>query len=366
MLARRTHAAGVLIALAWAAHVRSEPALWPQPQSVELFGTLTVDPKNFTFVAQQQNDFLTRAFSRYQSLTFLRVGPSWWPPQPAPTAALSRLLVAVASLSLELTLNTSEAYALTLPESGGDGTLSADTVYGVLRGLETLSQLVGYVDGAFVVNAAKVVDSPRFPWRGALVDTARHWIPLPALYAFIDALTYNKMNVFHWHVVDDSSFAYVSKAFPNLSAAGAYNAPATTHTYAQADVAALISYARDRGIRVVVEFDTPGHSQSWGLGQVRTSLLGMYDSEHSDPTHRHPPLHASHNVIPHCGRRGSSLFATMRRGRMGHMGRSTPRSTLRGPSSRPFSRRSPASFQTPIRMLVETKSSTIAGRQIRE
>jgi hexosaminidase len=74
------------------------------------------------------------------------------------------------------------------------------------------------------------------------------------------------MNVLHWHLTDSESFPYVSAAFPALSEKGAY-APARAHTYAPADVAALIAYAKDRGVRVVAEFDTPGHSGAWGPGQ---------------------------------------------------------------------------------------------------
>jgi hexosaminidase len=65
----------------------------------------------------------------------------------------------------------------------------------------------------------------------------------------------SKMNVFHFHIVDDQSFPYESRTYPDLSGTGAYT-PA--HVYSQNDIASLIEFARERGIRVLVEFDSPG------------------------------------------------------------------------------------------------------------
>ncbi|RYG43756.1 hypothetical protein EON67_12550, partial [archaeon] len=152
-------------------------------------------------------------------------------------------------------------YNLTVPTSCGTATLTANTVYGALHGLERFSQLVDWVTSTqYIAPARFVQDAPRFPHRGVLIDTARHFLDKTTIFAFIDAMAYNFMNVLHWHIVDDQSFPFYSATFPSLSGEGAYNAPATTHVYTPADVQAIIAYAQDRGVMVMPEFDTPGHT----------------------------------------------------------------------------------------------------------
>lgn len=239
--------------------------MWPAPASVSLGDDLIALSSTFSFTAASPTPILSRAFVRYLAILAVRI-PPLTPTVANVSGTITSLAVTLRSTSEDLGINTSEAYVLTVSAAGA--TLVADNVFGGLRGLETFSQLAEYSPsvGGAVVRAAAVVDEPRFRHRGALVDTSRHFIGVPTLYAFLDAMSYNKLNVFHWHIVDSNSFPFVSTTFPALSAMGSYG-NLSSHTYSPSDVASVIAYARDRGIRTVPEFDTPGHSTSWGIGE---------------------------------------------------------------------------------------------------
>ncbi|KAK9886306.1 hypothetical protein WA026_015816 [Henosepilachna vigintioctopunctata] len=174
-------------------------------------------------------------------------------------------------------LHMNENYTIQLDQT--QQVIRSSSVWGILRGLETFSQLIYKADDTYtlIVNSTKITDFPRFSHRGLLLDTARHFIPMRLILKTLDAMSFNKLNVFHWHIVDDQSFPYKSSKFPDLSDKGAYHPEAAV--YNPEDVEKVISYARKRGIRVVVEFDTPGHTLSWGNGikNILTECVGIAD-----------------------------------------------------------------------------------------
>ena len=143
-----------------------------------------------------------------------------------------------------------DSYAYRLRFENATATVQADTEWGALAALATLAQLAG--EG--VVDVAEVRDAPRFPWRGLMLDTARHFISTTALKRTLDAMWFYKLNVLHLHLTDDQGFRFRSDAFPELASADAYAAD---------ELRELVAYAADRGIRVVPELDVPGHTTSW-------------------------------------------------------------------------------------------------------
>src|SRR5882757_2886034 len=156
-------------------------------------------------------------------------------------------------------LDENETYSLAITPNGAH--LHAATDVGAMRGLETFLQLVQPDASAFFLPAISIEDTPRFRWRGLLVDCSRRFEPVEVIKRTLDGMASVKLNVFHWHLTDDQGFRIESKVFPKLAGMGSDG-----EFYTQAQAREIISYARARGIRVVPEFDMPGHAQSWFVG----------------------------------------------------------------------------------------------------
>ncbi len=170
-------------------------------------------------------------------------------------------------------LGEDESYTLEVASSGAK--LSAPTSLGILRGLETFLQLVRTTPEGFSVPGVTIQDKPRFPWRGLMIDVGRHFIPLDVLKRNLDGMAAVKLNVFHWHLSENQGFRVESKKFPKLQEMGSDGL-----FYTQDEVRGLIAYAHDRGIRVVPEFDMPGHSTAWFVGYPElASGPGPYEIE---------------------------------------------------------------------------------------
>lgn len=170
-------------------------------------------------------------------------------------------------------LNEDESYTIEVTSSRAH--LKAATPVGVLRGIETFSQLVRIDAEGFHIPAVKIKDMPRFPWRGLLIDVCRHWMPLEVIKRNLDGMAAVKLNVLHWHLSEDQGFRIECKSFPKLHEMGSDG-----DYYTQDQVGEILVYARDRGIRVVPEFDMPGHTTSWFVGYPElASAPGPYQIE---------------------------------------------------------------------------------------
>ncbi len=225
-------------------------AVWPLPQS-QVFGSGNTQLcSTFAFsMGTQSNAILQRAFARYANLTSRnrRAGAQ-------AGVCIDALVVTMTDPStVQVLPGMDESYTLTVG-TGTTATLSTSNFVGALRGLETFSQLlVG--PGSATLPLVTVQDSPRFPWRGIMIDTARHYLPISVMLRLLDAMSFVKLNTLHIHFVDAESWPLVVPSWPGLAGAGAYSADAT---FTAAQLQQGVAYATDRGIRVVPETDMPG------------------------------------------------------------------------------------------------------------
>lgn len=156
-------------------------------------------------------------------------------------------------------LNEDESYTLQIDSR--HITLNSKTDFGAIHGLETLLQLLQPENGSYYFQGCTITDSPRFPWRGLLIDAGRHFMPVNVIKRNIDGMAAVKMNVLHFHLSEDQGFRIECKAFPKLHQLGSDG-----QYFTQEQIKDIIAYADARGIRVVPEFDMPGHSSSWFVG----------------------------------------------------------------------------------------------------
>lgn len=173
----------------------------------------------------------------------------------------------------DLVLGEDESYTLAV---GGNGViLEAATDIGALRGLETLLQLVTLDERGVTVPQLWIEDGPRFPWRGLMIDSSRHFMPVEVVKRNLDGMAAVKLNVLHWHLVDDQGFRVECLAFPRL-----HEAASDGSYYTRAQIREVQDYAAERGIRVVPEFDLPGHATAWATAYPElASLPGPYQIE---------------------------------------------------------------------------------------
>ncbi|MBN2282070.1 MAG: family 20 glycosylhydrolase [Candidatus Marinimicrobia bacterium] len=156
----------------------------------------------------------------------------------------------------QVKLYENESYELVISES--EIKLNAVTDIGAMRGLETLLQLLGADENGYFFPTLKINDEPRFPWRGLMIDVARHFHDVHVIKRNIDGMAALKMNVLHLHLCDDQGFRIESKVFPKL-----HLISGEEQYFSQEQIKDIVRYAKARGIRVIPEFDVPGHGTSF-------------------------------------------------------------------------------------------------------
>ena len=261
--------------------------LMPVPASVRIeAGRLPID-KSFRVAVTRHSDArllrgVERALLRLKARTGLEFSHAI-----GKDAATAALVMEVAGPGEAVqSIAEDESYALHV--TAQRATLQAATVVGALRGLETFLQLVARDAAGAYLPLAEIADQPRFRWRGLLIDVCRHWQPVEVIKRNLDAMAAVKLNVFHWHLSEDQGFRVESRRYPKLHEFGSDGL-----YYTQEQMRDVVAYARDRGIRVVPEFDMPGHATSWFVGDARLATapgpyaiireFGVFDATF-DPT----------------------------------------------------------------------------------
>jgi hexosaminidase len=252
-----------------------QPALnlIPVPASVQAgSGSLRVDPSFSVALTAYSEPRLDRSVERF--LRQLARQTALPLPLKATRGPKATLVIQTEHAGKEVQeVGEDESYVLEVSASGAK--LTAPTPLGTMHGLQTFLQLVDVSSDGFAAPSVTVQDKPRFPWRGLMIDSARHFTPLDVIKRNLDGMEAVKMNVFHWHLSENQGFRIESRKFPKLHELGSDNL-----YYTQDEVRDLIAYARDRGIRVVPEFDMPGHSTAWFVGHPElASGKGPYEIE---------------------------------------------------------------------------------------
>ncbi len=234
--------------------------LMPWPKEIQPVEGKFVLKEDFTISLQEQaTKRLYEAATRFLRRMSGRTGVFMEQGFPQKNNHQSSLIIKIGREG-KLILAEDESYTVNVTSKGI--LLEAATDIGAMRGLETILQLVEPDVHSFYIPFIEIKDAPRFPWRGLMIDVARHYQPIDVLKRNLDAMAAVKLNVFHWHLTDDQGFRVESKTHPKLHELGSDG-----QYYSQHEIREIVQYASDRGIRVVPEFDVPGHA---------TAILAAY------------------------------------------------------------------------------------------
>lgn len=174
---------------------------------------------------------------------------------------------------------TDESYTLNITST--QISLDAFQWSGVMRGLSTLSQLIKgkseeEAGGVYQIKFVpmQIGDWPRFVYRGFMLDTARRYYPEDKIIKLLDTMAVAKFNIFHWHIVEDESFPLELSRFPAMWKNGAF---VNGETYSKDAIRRIVEHATKLAIRMVPEFDNPGHSRAIGFDPYFTEIVRCFN-----------------------------------------------------------------------------------------
>ncbi|KAK8805401.1 hypothetical protein WA158_002057 [Blastocystis sp. Blastoise] len=240
--------------------------IWPLPQKIEYSGESTVLSSEFEIKVEKESPILLKAVDRY--IPIIGKGKE--------DKGLRVVTVSIEDDSDHLYLNTDASYHISI--DGEKGEITAKTAFGAMYGLETLSQIVE--DGVLDHSKVEIDDYPTWRHRGFMIDSGRRFIPMHTVKLLMDSMPYNKLNTLHWHLSDWARVAIESKIYPVLTAS---LTGLQAGFFTQEEVKEIIEYGRERGIRIIPEFDIPGHSMGWaplhavGMEFCDDKLQQLYD-----------------------------------------------------------------------------------------
>ncbi|KAL6421845.1 hypothetical protein ACFW04_010982 [Cataglyphis niger] len=244
--------------------------LWPKPTGHLSIGKTTVplDPENIVLTGistQTACGNLLQKNVEYLKEEKKRLGGSITP-NTGGTKLVIRFNEGINLDDVKLTLDTDESYTLRVVMVDGhvEADITANTFFGARHAVETLSQLIVFDDlrnQIQIANEVYIVDGPKYPYRGILLDTSRNYIDKETILRTIHGMAMSKLNTFHWHITDSQSFPYVSRTWPDFAKYGSYK---PTKIYTPEMIKEIIDYALIRGVRVLPEFDAPAHvGEGW-------------------------------------------------------------------------------------------------------
>eukprot|EP00088_Acartia_fossae_P031560 TRINITY_DN3242_c0_g1_i11.p1 TRINITY_DN3242_c0_g1~~TRINITY_DN3242_c0_g1_i11.p1 ORF type:complete len:644 (-),score=150.03 TRINITY_DN3242_c0_g1_i11:691-2586(-) len=266
--------------------------VWPQPLAMQKSNEVVrFIPQDVRFTSITGGDAVVNMVNKFSEIfqeyllmkssdyKYYKVDP--FNTKPFISDTKIEISVAVTDEDVSLTSNVDESYKLEIMSSDKSKRdlfkvkVTAQTYYGARHALETLSQMIGYddlSDTLMIYKSATVTDAPSFPHRGVLLDTSRNFMSVDVIKQVISGMSYDKLNVFHWHITDSHSFPFYSQNIPELSLYGAYS---PKKVYTPQNIKDIVDYARVRGVRVLPEFDAPAHAgNGWqyaekkGLGKL--------------------------------------------------------------------------------------------------